>query len=266
MRKLLAIVWRDAKIDLSQPGKFAMQWFAIAVGVSGFYFVSKLVRPSGSLGFGGHEATYFSYVIVNVASMVLLTSAVQSFGAQLRRDQFLDMIEPIFATPTPVELIVLGYGIWKLLIALLQAAMYLTVAALFFGLNLHYINIPMLLLFMALSVACMSAIGVIGAGIVITAKTEPPSNIVVGGFSTLLSGVLFPVMLLPHPLRLVSWMLPMTHALRGLRGATRGVQFAQVTDDAIWLAVASVVLVPIALIAFSRSVDGARTDGTLAQV
>jgi len=264
MRKVLAIVWRDAKLDMSYPGQFAMQWVAICVGVSGFYFVSKLVRPNGSLGFGGHASTYFSYVIVNVAFMVLLTNAVQGFGKQLRRDQFVEMIEPIFATPTPVGLIVFSYGIWKLLLASMQAALYLMVASLFFGLDLRGTDIAALGLFTILSVACMAAIGVIGAGVVIYSKTEPPSNFIVGGAGALLSGVLFPIALLPHPLRILSWLLPMTHALHGLRGATRGATLSQLSGDAIWLAIASAILLPVAFFAFNRSVDHARTDGTLA--
>lgn len=264
MQKLLALVRRDAKIELSYPLPFAMQWVAIVVGVSAFYYVSKLVPPSRLLGSGGSKSTYFAYVVVNVAFMLLQTNAVQAFATNLRRDQMVHVVEPIFATPTPVALIAFGSGLWKMLLSAAQVLVYLGVATFAYKLDLHGTNVGLLALFTLLSLLCMSAIGVIGAGIVIYSKQQPPSNYVVGGAASMLAGVLFPVALLPFPLQIISWLLPITHALNGMRAAIAGASLQAVSGDAVWLAVASVVLMPISVLVFSRCVDRARSDGTLA--
>ncbi|GAC1348914.1 MAG: hypothetical protein NVSMB19_01430 [Vulcanimicrobiaceae bacterium] len=256
---------RDAKLELAYPVAFATQWVAILVGVAGFYFISKLVTPNRALGFGGQTSSYFSYVIVNVAFMILQTNAVQSFATTLRRDQMFDMIEPIFATPTPVGLLAFSSGLWKLAVSLVQVVTYLGIAALFFGLDLSGTNVGTLLVFVSLSVACMSSIGVIGAGIVIYSKHEPPSSFLVGGAASLLAGVIFPVAMLPAPLRAVSWALPITHSLAGVRGAVHGAQLWQLSSDAVWLTIATLLLLPAALLTFAWAVDRARSDGTLAQ-
>jgi ABC-2 type transport system permease protein len=107
-------------------------------------------------------------------------------------------------------------------------------------------------------------VGVMSAGIVIYSKTEPPSGLIVGGVASLLAGVLFPVALLPAPLQAVSWLLPITHALAGMRGAIAGGHFAALAGDALWLAVATVILLPLALFGFAYAINRARTDGTLA--
>jgi len=237
----------------------------LLVRVTCFYFVSKLRAPSRALGFGGHPSSYFTYVIINVAFMTLQANAIQSFGMTLRRDQFTDMIEPIFATPTSVGLFAFASGLWKLAVSLAQVTTYLALASLLFGLSLKDTNVVTLLTFVVLSVACMSSIGVIAAGFVIYSKQEPPSNFLVGGAASLLGGVIFPVALLPQPLRIVSWLLPITHALNGIRAAVHGASFSQVADDALWLAIATAVLVPLALFSFNWIIDRARTDGTLAQ-
>ena len=264
MNKIWAIIRRDALFDFAYPLPFALQFIGIIVGVSAFHFVSRLVPASRLLGMHGHKSTYFAYAVINVAFMVLQTNAIQAFAKTLRRDQMLLVIEPIFVTPTPVELVVFGAGLWKVLLSAVQVVVYLGTAALLYHLNLHGTNITTLAIFTLLSLVCMSAIGIIGAGIVIYSKQEPPSNFLVGGAASMLAGVLFPVALLPAPLRVISWLLPITHALAGMRAAVAGAQITQVAGEAIWLTVATAVLVPVALFAFSRMIDRARADGTLA--
>ncbi|MBD5632926.1 MAG: hypothetical protein IAI49_00485, partial [Candidatus Eremiobacteraeota bacterium] len=143
MRKALAVFLRDARIDLALPIPFAMQWVGIIISVAGLYFVSHLVAPSRALGFGGHRGSYFSYAVVNVAFMLLQTTAVQGAARTLRRDQMLDMIEPIFATPTSVALLAFSSGLWRLTVSALQVLLYLTVAALVFHLDLRHTDVAM---------------------------------------------------------------------------------------------------------------------------
>jgi ABC-2 type transport system permease protein len=264
MRKALAVFLRDAHFDLAVPLPFITQWIGVVVSVVGLYFVSHLIAPSSALGFGGHRGNYFGYAVINVAFMLLMATAVQAFGRTLRRDQILDLIEPIFATPTSVALLAFSSGLWSLTVSALQVTLYLAVAACVFHLDLHNTDVGMLALFTLLGVACMSSVGVMSAGIVIYSKTEPPSGLIVGGVASLLAGVLFPVALLPAPLQAVSWLLPITHALAGMRGAIAGGHFAALAGDALWLAVATVILLPLALFGFAYAINRARTDGTLA--
>jgi ABC-type multidrug transport system permease subunit len=99
---------------------------------------------------------------------------------------------------------------------------------------------------------------------VIAYKQPPPANILVGGAASMLSGVLFPTTLLPWPLQIVSWCLPLTHALAGMRGGVAGVGLGALAADALWLCGATALLVPLALFAIGRAIDHARRDGTLA--
>ncbi len=263
MNKTIAIVLRDAFIDVSYPMPFIMRWVGILVGVSAFHFASQLVAPSRVLGAAGHKSTYFSYVVINIAFMMLQTNALSTFAGSLRRDQQWQVIEPIFATPTSVELVALAGGLWKIILSFMQMVFYLGTATLLFHLNLRDTNVATLLVFMALSVACMSSIGIIAAGVVIYAKQEPPSGLLVGGFASLLAGVWIPVALLPRPMQALSWLLPITHSLAGMRAAIAGASIAKVGGQALWLAVACAILTPAALFIFKLLVNRARTDGTL---
>jgi ABC-type polysaccharide/polyol phosphate export permease len=263
MNTILAFVRRDAKIALSYQLSFWLPWLSIIVSVAGFNFVSKLVTPSPALGVHGRVSTYFTYVIVNVTFTVLLSSALQSFAGIIRRDQLAGTLEPILVTAPDIPLVMIASGVWSLTIAGLQVAVYVA-SAFAFGLQLDKVNVLSIVVFAILGIACMGAIGLIAAALVIAYKQPPPANVLVGGAASMLAGVLFPTSLLPWPLQIVSWCLPLTHALAGMRGGIAGIGLGALASDAWWLCGATVLLVPLALFVIGRAIDHARRDGTLA--
>ncbi|MGZ3531018.1 MAG: ABC transporter permease [Vulcanimicrobiaceae bacterium] len=263
MTKFLAFVERDFRLTLSYPVALWMPFASIAVTVAGFAYMSRLINPHVNLGAGARHVDYFSYVVINLAFMLLQTSALRAFSDTLRRDQLAGTLEAIFATRTNPTLIAFASGIWPMLVAAAQTIFYFIVAWTF-GLRLHEIDVEAVALFLILGAACMALLGVIGAAIVLRFRQAPPSTFLVGSASALLTGVLFPVALLPAPLRVVSWLLPMTHSLSGLRAAMLGTNFSAVRPDALWLVAAIVILLPAAVFAFVRSLEQAKTEGTLA--
>jgi ABC-2 type transport system permease protein len=263
MRKLGAFVVRDARLTLSYPFTIWTQLGSVLITVAGFYYMSVLVRPSVHLGVAGKPLDYFTYVVANLAFMLLLTSAFQAFSQTLRRDQLAGTLEAIFVTPTGIWTIALASGAWPVLYALIQVLLYFAFAFAF-GLRFTAVNFGTLALFLALGTACMAALGILGGAVVIRYQQAPPSTFLVGSAASLLSGVLFPVALFPPAIRIISWLLPMTHALNGLRAALLGFAPAAVIGDAIWLAVAAVVLVPVSLLGFTHAFNVTVRDGTLA--
>ena len=263
MSTALAVLRRDAKLALSYPLTFWLPWISIAISVTAFSFVSKLVAPSQTLGVHGKTATYFTYVIVNMAFTVLLSSALQSFANTVRRDQLAGTLESILVSAATVPTIAVSSGLWSLTISALQVVLYLGLGWLF-GLDLRHMNLPALCVFLSLGVACMASLGLIAAAVVIAYKQAPPSGFLVGGAASMLAGVLFPVTLLPEPLRVMSWFLPLTHALAGMRGAMSGAGLADLAGDAVWLAVVTAILLPVALLTLRWLIERAREDGTLA--
>ncbi|MDQ6767665.1 MAG: ABC transporter permease [Candidatus Eremiobacteraeota bacterium] len=261
-RKALAIFVRDARLALSYPMSFWLNWLSIAGQVLAFYFMSKLIGPSKSFGFGGHASSYFSYVIVNLAFVEFQTVAIQSFQRAIRSDQMLGTLEAVLATPTSLPLIVLSSGLWAFALTIVEVAVYLGIASLL-GLNLAHTNLVTAGAFLLLTVACMSPVGVLSAASIMTFKQLGPTNWIANGLAMLLGGVLFPVSKLPAALQHVSWLLPITHALNGIRGAVNGATLAQLAPDAIWMAGCAVVLLPLSLWAFGAAVRRAKIDGTL---
>ena len=262
LEKIGAIFLRDARLAVSYPMSFWLGWVSIAGQVLAFYFMSKLIGPSRSFGFGGRAGSYFDYVIVNLAFVEFQTVAISSFQRAIRSDQMLGTLEAVLATPTSLPLIVLSSGLWAFTLTALEVAVYLGIASLL-GLNLAHTDLKTAAVFLLLTVACMSPVGVLSAASIMTFKQLGPTNWVANGLAMLLGGVLFPVSKLPVALRYVSWMLPITHALNGIRGAVNGATVAQLAPDALWLAGCAALLLPLSLLAFSHAVRRAKLDGTL---
>jgi ABC-2 type transport system permease protein len=260
-----AVLRRDWILAVRQPLGFIARWFSPIIGIAGFYFVARLVDPHRALSIDGRHDGYFAYVSVNLSFMLLQTSALQAFSQTIRYDQLVGTLEPIFASPAQTGLIVASCGVWPLVTSLAQVFLCLAGASLFMGLDLHATDFASLLTFVALSTLTMGAIGILGAAGVIAFRQVPPSNYLVGGAASLLSGTLFPTHLFPPALQLVSWCLPLTHALRGLRGAIAGDTVAAAGGDALWLTVATALLLPASFLVLHYAVERARCDGTLAQ-
>lgn len=261
-QKMAAIFVRDARLAYSYRMSFWMGWLSIAGQVFAFYFLSKLVPASRSFGLGDHASSYFDYVVVNMAFVQFQSVAISSFQRAIRGDQMLGTLEAILATPTNLPLIVLSSGLWAFTFTSLQVALFLGLASLL-GLNLLHTNLLTAAVFLILTVACMSPLGVLSAATIMTFKQTSPTNTLASGLALLLGGALFPVSKLPVALQYVSWMLPITHALRGMRGAVAGATVAQLGADATWLLAFALVLLPISLLVFANAVRRAKLDGTL---
>jgi ABC-2 type transport system permease protein len=263
VQKVGATFLRDARLMMSYRVAFVLECLAVVASVAGLWFVSKLVAPSTAFG-GGHVATYFEYALVNVAFVTLQTAALQSFENSIRNDQVFGTLEAVLATPTNVSLVVLAAGAWAFTLAFFQVGLTLAFGSLF-GLHFDHVNLGALAVFVALAITATVPLGVISAAIIVRFKQGTPTQFILNRAATLLAGVLFPVSLLPLWLQACSWLLPITHALNGIRGAFHGATVGDMGSDAVWLAVATVLLVPLSLLAFRSAVERAKFDGTLGQ-
>ncbi|HEY5350501.1 MAG TPA: ABC transporter permease [Candidatus Lustribacter sp.] len=261
--KPLAILTRDAKLALSYPVWFALQWLGIAASATSLFFVSKIVPPSGSFSFNGTPTSYFAFALVNVAFLTFQTAALQSFDNAVRDDQVRGTLEATFVTPTSVRTIVLSSGLWAFGLALLNVVCYLLIGALF-GLRFAHFNIAAGVVLVLLTITATVPIGILSAAGVMVLKQGAPVQFLFNLGASLLAGVLFPITVLPVWLQYCSWLLPTTHALHGIRGAVQGATFGQLSPDMLWLGALSIVLFPFALWVFRCAVARAKQDGTLA--
>jgi ABC-2 type transport system permease protein len=132
-----------------------------------------------------------------------------------------------------------------------------------FGLDLSHVNFLTTIVFLVLTVGAVSPLGVLAAALSMVIKKTGPIEWVSTSSAALFGGMYLPLRYLPYWLQVLGWMLPITHALNGFRAAAAGIPLQDVASDAIWLLVASLVLMPCSLWVFAKAVRKARVDGTL---
>ena len=162
----------------------------------------------------------------------------------------------VLVTPTSPVAFVLFSSLYPFVRAALDALLYL-LAGTMFGLSLGRVNLLAVLLLFLLSVAAFSSIGILSASFTLVFKRGDP-------FLWLLGGVFYPLEVLPRFLQDAGQLLPIAHALVGMRAALlRNASIPELLPQIGVLGVFALVGLPLSLLAFHLGVRWARITGTL---
>jgi ABC-2 type transport system permease protein len=198
-----------------------------------------------------------------VGGLVGATFWEMAFG--LKREMDAGTLEPAWLTPTRPETFVLGRAISGLLLSAASSAVLVLVGLLVFGASVSsglWLAIP------ALAIASLSMIGV---GYLVAAAVllirEPNFFVDATNFLfAMLSGVAFPVLVLPAIVQPLAYALPTTYAVDLLRVYALGTR--PLLDPALeWAALVVLAAAAIWLgrVAFARTERRMRVRGTLGQ-
>lgn len=256
--KAWAFFKRDLVTDLSYKFSFAFQVADILVGIAAFYFLSRIVGRSAF-----HHYEPFAFILVGMAVNGYMTTSLVCYGQAIRGSQPLGTLKMVLATPTsPTAFVLLSslYPVWR---SAVDALLYV-LAGLLFGVELARANVLAVLLIFLLSVMAFSSIGILSATFTLVFKRGDPLMWFVGGLSWMLGGVYYPVDILPRFLRGAAQLLPITHALVGMRAALlNGASLQELLPQIGILALFGFVGLPVSLAAFYWGVRRARVTGTL---
>jgi ABC-2 type transport system permease protein len=191
--------------------------------------------------------------------------SLNSFQGAISSEQQMGTLEHLLMSDTPLGHILLYSALWSFLNTLVNSAVLFLFVSLIFNLSLK-VNLLATAVVLLLTILSMSGIGLISAGIIMITKRGDPVGWVFTTLTGLLSGVLFPVSVLPPYLQVVSALLPTTHALRALRlTLLNGVVLNDIWPELIFLTVTCCLTIPLGLLAFRVGFDKARKTGSLGQ-
>jgi ABC-type polysaccharide/polyol phosphate export permease len=264
LSKLFAVFMRDNRLALSYDANFWLQWVGVFIEITIAYFIGTLVPPSAKFGFDGHPHHYFDYLVVNTAFMRFQSVAVVAFAMAIRDGQTFGTLELILSTPTSLPFIVLSAGLYAFVYQLIQSLVFILVA-IAFGLDVSHANPVTLMVFLLLMIAAVTPIGVIAASATMVFKKTGPVEFFLTSVTQLFGGVYIPIASLPIALRWIGTILPVAHALTGIRAALQGATIGQMLPDVFWLLGLSAFFIPISLWLFTAAVHRAKLDGTLGQ-
>jgi len=150
--------------------------------------------------------------------------------------------------------------------ASIRVAVYLIFGAFVFGVNLSNTNLAGAFIVLLLTIISFGSLGIISASFIMVLKKGDPVSWIFTGISGLLGGLYYPISVLPDWLRTISYFLPVTHALEGMRMAVlKGHSSLQLLPYILALLVFSIIMLPLSILIFTFAVRKAKKDGTLTQ-
>lgn len=264
--KALAFIRRDFQTQASYRLAFITRIVGMLISVSIFYFISQILGTAVSPYLQRYGTDYFHFALLGIAFYPFIGLSVNSLAEAIHEYQQNGTLEVLFLSPTPILPALVMSTLWRYCWAFAESLFYLLVAGIFFQAHLDWSNIFSAVLIIFLTILANAGLGFINASFVLVTKRASPLARLLSLVTSLLAGVYYPVEVLPNWLQGFSRLLPATYSFDALRRTM--LQSASLTDvgqNLLALAVFTVVLLPIGLVAFRYAVRWAKIDGSLSQ-
>jgi ABC-2 type transport system permease protein len=172
-------------------------------------------------------------------------------------------IEYTFMAPVSRPVHLIGMGVYAVLYGLIRAAAIFVAVVAFIGIHLPHANYPAAVALLAIASVSFIGVGMMTAVLpLISPEKGTQLGFVAQGLMLVVSGVYYPVSVLPGWMQWVSKISPATYALRGNRDqilAGAGLRFSDVWP----LLVIGALSIPIGLLVFRAGERYAKQHGKL---
>ncbi len=262
--KLAAFVRRDFLVAWSYRLSFVTSFVGLFAGALIFYFVGLMVDPATIPPVNGQPVTYLEFAIVGMALGGFLHLGLERVSAALRNEQLMGTLESLLSTPTAPVTVQVGSVLFDLIFIPVRMTILLTALALVFGLGLQLDGVPQALVILVFFMPFVWGLGILAAAITLTFRRG--AGIVGLGLAalTLVSGLYFPVGLLPGWLTTAAEANPIAIAAESLREALLGgADWGAIGPDIAILAPLSVLSFLLGTAAFRLALRRERRLGTL---
>ena len=263
LRKIYWFFLRDVAIARSYRVLFVFEMLQTLLGVAAFYYLSRFIEVP-SLENAHASGGYFAFAVVGFAFFDYLTVALNAFDQSLEEARRNGTLEYLLVTQTSLPVILAGSAIYPFLILSVRTIVYLGWAALLFNFPLTQANWPGALLVLIASIFAFTGLGVLSASYSLLFKRGNPAKWLFVGVAGLVSGIMYPVTVLPPFLQVVARFVPVTYSLQGMRVAL--LQNASIFS--LWptlrsLLLFALILLPLSLTVFAWALRRTKVTGTL---
>ncbi|MBI4493876.1 MAG: ABC transporter permease, partial [Chloroflexi bacterium] len=244
---------------------FALNVVNMLVGVISFVYLSRLIEAGDTHLLAEYGNNAAAFIIVGTTFNSFVGLALRSFSGSINSEQFLGVLEQWLMARVGLTRLVIYSTFYEFLWPTVLAVLTFTMLALVFAVPFSP-NLPAVLAAFVLTIASVSGLGLISAGVVLVAKQGDPIAFTWGVLAGLLSGVYYPLEVLPEWLRVIGYALPTTYGLQALRRTLiNGAGLGEVSMELAILAAFGLATVPLGLWAFHAGFNRARREGTLSQ-
>ena len=243
--------------------------------------------------YGWWEVAFFLWTVANTLTVVFIAKGVEATGGQLdveretaslligaviwsylgivfeiltetvAWERWEGTIEYTFMAPLSRAVHLLGMGVFAVLYGVLRTAALFLVVALFFGLSFPDANFGAALLLLAVASVSFVGVGMVTAVLpLISPEKGTQLGFVAQGLMLVVSGVYYPVQVLPGWMQWIAKISPATYALRGNRDQI--LNGAGLAWRDVWpLLVIGALSIPVGLVVFKAGERYAKKHGKL---
>lgn len=251
------LIWTSYRLSLLSQvlGSFAL------IGI--IYFIGRTVEGNVRLleKYGGD---YVAFLLSGLAFTSIFTEGLNSLPRVIRENQQTGTLETMLLTPVRLIDFIVASSLFGVLLSLVRSSVIFLFGVLVLGFWRDASLISILAVFIP-AVLAMFSIGVLSAAFVVLVKQADAVIAAYGAMAAILGGMLFPVEALPNWLRPLSALVPLSHALSGLRLALQGEPPSAIAPQALALLFLAAALLPISIATFNWAINRAKKEGSLAQ-
>jgi ABC-2 type transport system permease protein len=263
VRKIAWFFRRDLSIARSYRIMFLFDMAEALLGVAGFYYLSRFVQAP-SLAETQRAGGYFAFAVVGFAFFDYLSVALNAFDQSLEEARRNGTLESLLVTQTSLPVILAGSAIYPFALLSLRTTIYLGWAVLLFGFPIEQANWFSAVLVLFASILAFTGLGLFSASYSLLFKKGNPVKWLFLGVAGLVSGIMYPVNVLPIFLQRFSKLVPVTYSLSGIR-------IALLEHASIWtvwptirtLLLFAAILLPASLAVFTWALRRTKITGTL---
>ena len=208
---------------------------------------------------------YMTFLLIGALIWSYLSMIFDILSETVQWERWEGTIEYTFMSPTSRVTHLLGMGVYAIVYGIVRTALVLGVAMLAFDLDLSDANYLAALVVLAVCSISLVGFGVVAAVMpLLSPEKGQQVTYIVSALLLLVSGVYYPVNVLPGWMQSLATVSPVTYGLEGSRAALQdGAGIAQLWDT-IWpLLIMGVVLVPLGLYIFHLGELYAKRTGKL---
>jgi len=264
LRKPLAFMYKDFVNAASYRFAFFAQWFGMFFAALTFYFLSRLFGSAVLPYLEPYGGDYFSFVLIGIAFGSYLQVSLHGFSRCIREAQVFGTLEALLVTQTEIPTIIFSSSLYSFVMTSVRVVVYLLLGVLFFGLRIGDANFVGAFVVLLVTIVACSSLGIMSASFIMVLKRGDPLSWIFSNLSWLLGGVFYPVAVLPGWLQKISYLLPITYSLEGMRLALlKGYTLAELVPCLVPLLIFTIVMLPVSIWAFKFAVKRAKIDGSL---
>jgi ABC-2 type transport system permease protein len=254
---------KDLRIALTYRLSFALGLFTAFFGMLSFFFVSRVVGHSSTVG---TPEEYFQFIVIGVTVSNILRAAVMTAANNARRDQLEGTLEILATQPISPLALALGWSTLPVIESILEGTLVMLVAIPlgFSGFSPDWLS---MILVLVIAIVLFLAVGFIGAAFVLAIQQGTGVMGIIVGVMTLAGGTIFPVSVLPGSAHILTVISPLTYVLKAMRGAMlHGQSPAELLGSSLGVVlIYAAVAIPIATVGLSASFRFARSRGSLSR-